>query len=91
MGWTRRQKSALLPQTYVGAALRFEDGTSSFVFRETALRGAQTADPVVLVIQFRLAVLASNRLLHAAFRRECKLHTPYSLDFPGLSVKAVGG
>ena len=75
------------PRTYVGARLCFEDGTSSLVFRETALRGAQTADPALLVIQFRLAPLGSNRFLHAAFRRECALHTPLFAGFPGFRSK----
>jgi hypothetical protein len=75
------------PDTYVGAQLRFADGTSSLVFRETALRGGRTSDPVVLVIQFRLAALGSDPLLHAAFRRECILHTPLFAGFPGFRSK----
>jgi hypothetical protein len=67
--------------------LKFADGSSSFVFRETAVTGADTSEPTLLVIQFRLAALGSNRLLHAAFRRECILHTPLFAGFPGFRSK----
>jgi hypothetical protein len=75
------------PKGNLGARLRFADGSSSFVFRETAVTGADTSDPTLLVIQFRLAALGSNRLLHAAFRRECVLHTPLFAGFPGFRSK----
>jgi hypothetical protein len=75
------------PKTWVGVRMRFEDGTSPFVFRETLLREARTDDPAVLVIQFRLAFLGSGRYLHAAFRRECVLHTPLFAGFPGFRSK----
>ena len=45
------------PPDYVGAMLSFRDGTTSRVFRETLVVGATTADPVLLVIGFRLAFL----------------------------------
>ena len=67
--------------------LRFQDGTSPFVFRETARRDASTDDPAVIVIQFRLAFLGSSPALHAAFRRECVLHTPLFAGFPGFRSK----
>jgi hypothetical protein len=67
--------------------LRFADGTSPVVFRETARRGASTTEPAVLVIQFRLAFLGGNRYSHAAFRRECILHTPLFAGFPGFRSK----
>ena len=41
----------------------------------------------MIVIQFRLAFLGSNPLLHAAFRRECVLHTPLFAGFPGFRSK----
>jgi hypothetical protein len=75
------------PKDNLGARLRFEDGSSSFVFRETAVTTASTSDPTLLVIQFRLTALGSNRLLHAAFRRECVLHTPLFAGFPGFRSK----
>ena len=75
------------PKEWVGVRLRFHDGTSPFVFRETARREASTDDPAVIVIQFRLAFLGSNPSLHAAFRRECILHTPLFAGFPGFRSK----
>jgi hypothetical protein len=71
----------------LGARLRFADGSSSFVFRETAVTQVGTSDPTLLVIQFRLAALGSNGPLHAAFRRECVLHTPLFAGFPGFRSK----
>ena len=78
---TKRQLT--WPDEWVGVELPFQDGTSPFVFRETARRAATTDDPAVIVIQFRLAFLGSNPTLHAAFRRECVLHTPLFAGFPG--------
>ena len=74
------------PKEYVGTHLHFRDGTTSLVFRET-VRRAPTLEPALLVIQFRLAVLGSNRWAHAAFRRECVLHTPLFAGFPGFRSK----
>jgi hypothetical protein len=75
------------PRTYVGRRLGFADGTASLVFRETAIRGGDPRDPVVLVVQFRLRVVGRSRLLHALFRRECILHTPLFAGFPGFRSK----
>jgi hypothetical protein len=75
------------PTENLGARLTFADGSSAFVFRETAVIGMPTASPTLLVIQFRLAALGSNRLLHAAFRRECVVHTPLFAGFPGFRSK----
>jgi hypothetical protein len=75
------------PKDNLGARLRFADGSSSFVFRETAVTQVGTSDPTLLVIQFRLAALGSNGPLHAAFRRECVLHTPLFAGFPGFRSK----
>ena len=81
------QRRLVSPKELLGTTLRFEDGTSPFIFRETALREASTDEPAVLVIQFRLAFLGSNPSLHAAFRRECVLHTPLFAGFPGFRSK----
>ena len=87
--WSTLAARGLLdsPREWIGASLRFQDGTSPFVFRETARRDASTDDPAVIVIQFRLVFLGSNRRLHAAFRRECVLHTPLFAGFPGFRSK----
>jgi hypothetical protein len=87
--WRQLSADGLLssPNEWVGVRLRFQDGTSPFVFRETARRETSTDDPAVIVIQFRLAFLGSNRSLHAGFRRECILHTPLFAGFPGFRSK----
>ncbi len=74
------------PRDHLGLHLTFADGTTSFVFRETALR-APTADPAVLVVQFRLRLIGTNRLLHRLFRRESALHTPLFAGFDGFRSK----
>ena len=81
------QRRLVSPKELLGTTLRFEDGTSPFIFRETALREASTDDPAVLVVQFRLAFLGSSPFLHAAFRRECVLHTPLFAGFQGFRSK----
>jgi hypothetical protein len=75
------------PRTYLGSHLRFADGTTSFVFRETAIRDHDPQDPAVLVVQFRLRAFGHRRFLHALFRRECILHTPLFAGFPGFQSK----
>jgi len=42
---------------------------------------------VLLVIRFRLAFLDGIGPLHAAFDRECVLHTPLFAGFPGFRSK----
>jgi hypothetical protein len=75
------------PSTYLGRRLRFADGSTSFVFRETAIWDPNPRDPAVLVVQFRLRAFGRRRFLHALFRRECILHTPLFAGFPGFQSK----
>ena len=75
------------PADHLGATLSFRDGTTSRVFRETVVVGATTADPVLLVIGFRLAFLDDLGPLHAGFRRECLIHTPLFAGFRGFRSK----
>ena len=70
--------------------LRFQDGTSPFVFRETARRAATTDDPSVIVIQFRLAFLGSNPTLHAAFRREMRPAHAVICRVSGIPLETMG-
>jgi hypothetical protein len=67
--------------------MRFADGSTSFVFRETAIRDPNPRGPAVLVVQFRLRAFGHRRFLHALFRRECILHTPLFAGFPGFQTK----
>jgi hypothetical protein len=88
-GWSNLLANGALasPKEWVGVRLKFQDGTAPFVFRETVRRKASTDDPAVIVIQFRLRFLGSSPSLHAAFRRECILHTPLFAGFPGFRSK----
>ena len=68
-----------------GHALRFADGTSARVYRETVADGAAPADPCVLVVEFRLRAVRGRG--HALFRRESLLNTPLFVGFPGFVSK----
>ncbi len=80
--WQRRLH---LPKDRVGMRLRFADGTSARVFRETILDRGSTLDPCVLVVEFRLRAVRGRG--HAVFRRESLLNTPLFAGFPGLVSK----
>jgi hypothetical protein len=80
--WQRRIH---LPADQVGMRLRFADGTSARVYRETVIEGGATADPCVLVVQFRLRAVRGWG--HAVFRAESLLNTPLFAGFPGLVSK----
>ena len=49
-----RQRQLHLPKERVGMRLRFADGTSARVYRETAVDRGATLDPCVLAVEFRL-------------------------------------
>jgi hypothetical protein len=80
--WQRRLH---LPTQRVGMRLHFADGTSARVYRETVVDRGATADPCVLVVEFRLRAVRGRA--HAAFRRESLLNTPLFAGFPGLVSK----
>src|SRR5215813_14731143 len=80
--WRRRLH---LPRDRVGRRLRFADGTSARVYRETVVDRGATADPCVLVVEFRLRAVRGRG--HAAFRAESLLNTPLFAGFPGLVSK----
>lgn len=69
----------------VGRRLRFADGTSARVYRETVVDGGECDDPCVLVVEFRLRLLRGRG--HAVFRRESLLNTPLFVGFPGFRTK----
>lgn len=74
------------PVDAVGRRLRFADGTSAPVYRETVIgrRGAPVA-PCTLVVGFRLRGVRGRG--HAAFRAESLLNTPLFVGFPGFVSK----
>jgi hypothetical protein len=80
-----RQHRIHLPAAHAGMRLRFADGTSARVYRETVIDRDATADPCVLVVEFRLRAVRGRG--HAAFRWESLLNTPLFAGFPGLVSK----
>lgn len=80
-----RQRRMHLPSQRVGMRLNFADGTSARVFRETVVDRGATADPCVLVVEFKLRAVRGRG--HAAFRRESLLNTPLFAGFPGFVSK----
>jgi len=75
-----------LPIEQVGRRLRFADGTSARVYRETVVGRGATEDPCVLVVEFRLRAVHGRRA-HAAFRWESLFNTPLFVGFPGFASK----
>jgi hypothetical protein len=80
--WQRRIH---LPAGHVGMRLRFADGTSAKVYRETIVDRGDTHDPCVLLVEFRLR--AVHGWGHAVFRLESLLNTPLFVGFPGFVSK----
>jgi hypothetical protein len=80
--WQRRMH---LPSQRRGMRLHFADCTSARVFRETVVDRGPTADPCVLVVEFRLRAVRGRG--HAVFRRESLLNTPLFVGFPGFVSK----
>src|SRR6266566_9328286 len=80
--WRRRLH---LPGGHVGMRLRFADGTSARVYRETVVDRDATRDPCVLAVTFRLRAVRGSG--HAVFRWESLLNTPLFAGFPGLVSK----
>ncbi|MFC4783561.1 hypothetical protein ACT8ZV_03750 [Nocardioides sp. MAHUQ-72] len=73
------------PTDHLGLRIRFADGTSARVYRETRVDRPEPADPCVLVVAFRLRWVRG--LGHAAFEHESVVHTPLFAGFPGLVSK----
>jgi hypothetical protein len=80
-----RQRRIHLPTGKVGRRVRFADGTSARVYRETVVDRGATRDPCALVVEFRLRGIRGRG--HAAFRRESLLNTPLFVGFPGFVSK----
>jgi hypothetical protein len=74
----------LLPE-HVGLRLRFADGTSARVYRETVVDSGECPDTCVLVVEFRLRLVRGWG--HAVFRWESLLNTPLFIGFPGFCTK----
>ena len=74
------------PRRNVGRIIRFPNGTSAAVYRETVIDRGPTRDPVFLVVGFRLR-LVRRPWAHALFRAESMLNTVLFAGFPGLVSK----
>jgi hypothetical protein len=74
-----------LPRNCVGTALRFADGSTARVFRETIVDDVSTDDPCLLVVKFKLRLLRGR--WHKLFIAECIANTPLFVGFPGLMSK----
>lgn len=74
-----------LPRGHVGMRVRFADGTSARVYRETVVDAAPARRPCVLVVGFRLRVVRGWG--HVIFRWESLLNTPLFVGFPGFVSK----
>jgi hypothetical protein len=72
------------PRDNVGRVMRFADGTSARVYRETAVFVAPR-DPCFLAVCFRLRWIRGRG--HAWFRAESILNTPLFVGFPGFTSK----
>jgi hypothetical protein len=69
----------------VGRRLRFADGSSAPVYRETIVEQDAVPQPCVLVVTFRLRWVRG--LGHVLFRWESELNTPLFVGFPGFVSK----
>jgi hypothetical protein len=83
--WLLWRRRVHLPTAHVGRRLRFADGTSARVYRETIAGCGATEDPCVLVVEFRLRAVRGRA--HAAFRWESLFNTPLFVGFPGFVSK----
>ncbi|MFJ2755546.1 hypothetical protein ACIO3S_08115 [Nocardioides sp. NPDC087217] len=72
------------PRVNVGRRLRFADGTTGEVYRETAV-ALPPVEPCVLVVCFRLRRVRGRG--HLLFRWESWLNTPLFVGFPGFVSK----
>jgi hypothetical protein len=73
------------PSQHVGRSLRFADGTSARVYRETVVDRGPTKVPCVLFVTFRLRLVRGRG--HAVFRAESLLNTPLFVGYPGFVSK----
>ena len=73
------------PDGHVGLRLRFADGSTGRVYRETVADHGPVREPCVLVVEFRLRGVRGWG--HAAFRWESLLNTPLFAGFPGFVSK----
>lgn len=74
-----------LPEHDVGRVIRFADGTTARVFRESVADRVPSR-PCFLAVSFKLR-LVHGPLLHRLFEAESMLNTPLFIGFPGFVSK----
>jgi hypothetical protein len=74
------------PRTNIGRRVRWADGTTSAVYRETAADVIPPDTPTTLVVSFRLRGVRSD-LFHRLFRLESELNTILFAGFTGFVSK----
>ena len=74
-----------LPAENVGRELRFADGSTARVYRETAVVRGPAAEPCTLVVTFTLRLVRGRA--HRLFEAESLLNTPLFVGFPGFVSK----
>jgi hypothetical protein len=79
------QRRIHMPREHLDLRLRFADGTTGRVYRETTIDRDPPADPCVLVVEFRLRLVRG--IGHALFRAESLLNTPLFVGYPGYVSK----
>ena len=79
------QRRVHQPRTWVGRRLRFADGSSAPVYRETVIDRGPAEEPCLLVVGFRLRAVRGRG--HVLFRWESELNTPLFVGFPGFVSK----
>ncbi len=80
-----RERRLHRPTRWAGRRLRFADGSSARVYRETVVDYGEPRDPCVLVVEFRLRAVRGP--WHAVFRWESLANTPMFAGFPGFVSK----
>lgn len=76
-----------LNRSRLGKSYQIEEGGTYTVFRQTDSFDGSVGRPVVLVVGFRLKLLASNEFGHKLFQKVCILTTPFWSGFKGFRVK----
>ncbi len=77
-----RRRRSQLPEVNLHRRIHFAAASSGRVYRETVVDVGATADPVTLVVGFRLRTVRDNALAHSLFRCESILNTPLFAGFP---------
>lgn len=75
-----------MPDAETGREVTFADGTTSTIYRETAIRH-RSHRGVMLVVRFRLRLIGTSRPWHALFRAESLFNTLLFAGHPGFETK----